>query len=527
MVENGEEEALSLIENLAVNVYDKSMVLFIAAGCSREAGIPSGSELTERFINQLANDLGRTKEDICRDFVEKEEPTLGEITEAIEKEYGRPKIIKILDLGEWRRKKPIPGGTHHIIAELCHEGYFPKIITTNYDDLIEKGCDERGLKYQVIKDKADRPLERDDITCVHKIHGCISHHPDIVITSSNLDQWKEEENEWRGEVVRYLLRSRGLLSVGFSASPSGITKIVRYMLNESVKYSYPPYWVDKELNESARTLLTSVSAEENYIRLNSKNFFAELQRCLIEKEIDVIYHSQVMQLIEYHLDEYMELKAQVTEKWNNLRSKLLFLSVNKLNDSFKSYASWFNPKVPYLPLSKNDSKIGRFLYWLLVFWVALENAGSLIDGIAINENGFHLVTRTTLGSNFYNINVMFVNARENGICKIKECINTLSTLITMHLGGTSFERLSTEQFRAPHSKIILFVIDNDREPTKTIEIELGNIRERGESTILRSERGSCTATVLYETELNRKLDSGIENFNRFIIETMGVSNTNG
>lgn len=515
----------SLIEYLAVNVYDKSMVLFIAAGCSREAGIPSGSELMERFINQLANDLGRTKEDICRDFVE--EPTLGEITGAIEKEFGRPKMINILDLGEWRRKKPIPGGTHHIIAELCHEDYFPKIITTNYDDLIEKGCDERGLKYQVIKDEADRPLEKDDITCVLKIHGCISYHPDIVITSSNLDQWKEGKNEWRDEVVRYLLRSRGLLSVGFSASPSGITKIVSYMLDKSAKYSYPPYWVDKELNESARTLLKSVSAEENYISLDAKSFFATLQKRLIEKEIDAIYRSQVMQLIEYHLDEYMELKAQVTGKWNNLRSKLLFLSVNKLNDSFKSYASWFNPKVPYLPLSKNDSKIGKFLYWILLLWVALENAGSLIDGIAINENGFHLVARSTQDSGLYNINIMFVNAQEKDIRKTKECIYSFSNLMTMDSGAISFERPSREHFQAPTNRIILFVLDNERVPTRNLNIDLGNIRERGDPNILRPRRGSSTATVLYETELNEKLDSDIEDFNEFIIGTMGVRETNG
>lgn len=527
MVENGEEEALSLIENLAVNVYDKRMVLFIAAGCSREAGIPSGSELTERFINQLANDLGRTKEDICRVFVEKEEPTLGEITEAIQKEYGRPKIIKILDLGEWRRKKPIPGGTHHIIAELCHEGYFPKIITTNYDDLIEKGCDERGLKYQVIKDKADRPLEIDDITCVHKIHGCISHHPDIVITSSNLDQWKEGENEWRDEVVRYLLRSRGLLSVGFSASPSGITKIVRYMLNESFKYSYPPYWVDKELNESARTLLTSVSAEENYIRLNAKNFFAELQRCLIEKEIGAIYRSHVKPLIKTYLGEYKELKAQVTEKWNDLRSKLLSISVNALNDILKPYACWFNPKVPYLPLSKNDSKIGKFLYWILLLWVALENAESLIDRIAINENAFHLVARSTQDSGFYNINIMFVNAQEKDIRKTKECIYSFSNLMTMDSGAISFERPSREHFQAPTNRIILFVLDNERVSTRNLNIDLGNIRARGDPNILRPRRGSSTATVLYETELNEKLDSDIEDFNEFIIGTMGVRETNG
>lgn len=527
MVENGEEEALSLIENLAVNVYDKSMVLFIAAGCSIEADIPSGAVLTERFIDQLANNLGKTKEEIRRDFVGKEKPSLDEVTEAIKSKLGRPKIIEILDLDEWKKKKPIPGGTHHIIANLCHECYFPKIITTNYDDLIEKGCEERGLRCQVIKHKADRPLEKDDITCVHKIHGCISHHPDIVITSSDLDQWKEGENEWRGEVVRYLLHSRGLLSVGFSASPSGITETVRYILNESVKYSYPPYWVDIELKEPAKKILESVSAEENYISLDAKSFFATLQKRLIEKEIDAIYRSHVKPLIKTYLGEYKELKAQVTEKWNDLRSKLLSISVNELNDILKPYACWFNPKVPYLPLSKNDSKIGKFLYWILLLWVALENAESLIDGIAINKNAFHLVARSTQDSGFYNINIMFVNAQEKDIRKTKECIYSFSNLMTMDSGAISFERPSREHFQAPTNRIILFVLDNERVPTRNLNIDLGNIRERGDPNILRPRRGSSTATVLYETELNEKLDSDIEDFNEFIIGTMGVRETNG
>ncbi len=518
----------SLIDNLAVNVYDKSMVLLIAAGCSIEAGIPSGGILTKRFIDQLANDLVKTKEEICRDFVRKENPTLDEVTEAINESLGRAKIIKILDLDEWKKKKPIEGGTHHIIADLCHEGYFPKIITTNYDDLIEKGCDNRKLNPVVIRHSSNLPLVNDDITCIYKIHGCISRDDEIAITTSDLNSWKVGTNGWRGETVCFCLRSRGLLSVGYSASPSGITETVKYILNESVKYGYSPYWVDNiELKEPAINLLKSVNAEEKHIQLDSKDFFAKLQKRLIEKEIDAIYHRHVKTLIKVNLGDYEELEAQVTGKWNDLHSKLLSFSINKLNDIFKPYASWFDPAIPYLPISKNNSKIGKFFYWILLLWVALENAGSLIGEIAINENAFHLVIRTTRDSGFHNINVMFVNAQEKDISKTKECINTFSNLMTMDSGRISFERPSTEHFRAPHSKIILFVIDNDREPTKNTEIVLGNIKERGDPTILRSRRGSCTATVLYETELNRRLDSDIEDFNRFIMETMGVSNTNG
>jgi NAD-dependent SIR2 family protein deacetylase len=517
----------SLIDNLAVNVYDKSMVLLIAAGCSIEAGIPSGGILTKRFIDQLANDLVKTKEEICRDFVRKENPTLDEVTEAIKKKFGRAKIIEILDLNEWKKKRPIEGGAHHIIADLCHEGYFPKIITTNYDDLIEKGCDDRKLNCVVIRHSSDLPLVREDTTCIYKIHGCISRHDEIAITTNDLNDWKKGTKNWRGENVCVCLCSRGLLSVGYSASPSGITETVKYILDESVKYSYSPYWVDIKLSEPARKLLESVRAEENHIQLDSKDFFAKLQKRLIEKEIDAIYRGHVKTMIEAYLDEYEELKAQVTGKWNDLRSKLLSLSINTLNGIFKPYASWFDPAIPYLPISKNNSKIGKFFYWILLLWVALENVGSLIGEIAINENAFHLVTRTTRDSDFHNINVMFVNAQEKDISKTKKCINTFSNLMTMDSGRISFERPSTEHFRAPHSKIILFVIDNEREPTKNTEIVLGNIRERGGPTILRSRRGSCTATVLYETELNGRLDSDINDFNRFIMETMGVSNTNG
>ena len=97
--------------------------------------------------------------------------------------------------------------------------------------------------------------------------------------------------------------------------------------------------------------------------------------------------------------------------------------------------------------------------------------------------------------------------------------------MTMDSGAISFDTPSREHLKAPTNRIILFVLDNESEHTKNITIDFGNIRDRGDPNILRLKRGRSTATVLYETELHEKLNSGIENFNRFIIETIGVSNT--
>jgi hypothetical protein len=155
---------------------------------------------------------------------------------------------------EQGRKQPTTA--HEAIAELVARGSVRVIITTNFDQLLERALEARGIQPQVIH-RAEQiagmtPLTHSVIT-IFKLHG----------DYSDLDKLNTEfELETYPEQVDYLLRriidEYGLIVCGWSADWD--TALVR-AFEETKSRRYPLFWTSRgSASKTAMRLMAQIGA---------------------------------------------------------------------------------------------------------------------------------------------------------------------------------------------------------------------------------------------------------------------------
>lgn len=151
---------------------EKHGALFVGAGASRQAGLPSWKEL----VDELAGELNYSLEDGG------DPDLLVKIPQYYESEYGRrPLMEKIREILERRAQR---GSIHKCLANLPVNLYY----TTNFDTLLEDEItNRRRMKPQVIaSERMARQLTELGHCQVRKIHGTIGDDwDDVVITRTD------------------------------------------------------------------------------------------------------------------------------------------------------------------------------------------------------------------------------------------------------------------------------------------------------------------------------------------------------
>ena len=170
------------IISLAYNMADcrQKYVLFVGAGVSKDAGVPSGWDILihtlEKIMMQEDGARKISKEEIEKYYKEKYEDRFG-YSEIMGQLF--PSNEEQRDYLKSFFKGISPGEAHRLIAELVKERLIKYIVTTNFDTLIEAALDDIGLKsqYTVIDSNDDvltsKPWNKEDICRIYKMHGTI------------------------------------------------------------------------------------------------------------------------------------------------------------------------------------------------------------------------------------------------------------------------------------------------------------------------------------------------------------------
>lgn len=243
------DRMISLIANLAT--CNRDYVVFVGAGFSKDAGIPSGWEVlleTLKPLYLLKQDTDRSPEvAITQEELEIWYKNNEEINN-----LGYSQILELIRPGEVERREYIatffagkqPGEAHRELAQLVSMGLVRFIFTTNFDDLIEKSLDEYGINYDVIfsDDILEKSKSWDKVTqCrIYKLHGDYK-----AGGLRNTDSELKSLDPLMSEDFQYIIDRHGIFFIGYSGRDAGV---MEHILRRK-PYSYPIYWQIRDYPE--------------------------------------------------------------------------------------------------------------------------------------------------------------------------------------------------------------------------------------------------------------------------------------
>jgi hypothetical protein len=134
-----------------------------------------------------------------------------------------------------------PGRAHEAIAELARRGVLRAIITSNFDDLLERALRTRGLDVQVVASEADFEHVSPLIHCtqfrVYKPHGTLG-----LGTLRNTPADVAALPAPVATELQRVLDDHGLIVVGYAGADPGIMDL----LSRRRRNLYPVYWMHLE-----------------------------------------------------------------------------------------------------------------------------------------------------------------------------------------------------------------------------------------------------------------------------------------
>ena len=268
-----------IIIKVAFTMYSSPGVyaLLLGSGISRDAGIPTGWEITLDLIKNIAATDKEKPKDFEKWYRERynESPDYTTLLKKLTiTPADRANLLRSYfepTTEEKEENLKVPTSAHKCIAILVKYGYIRIILTTNFDRLLEEALSEEGITPTVISTedeiKGAMPFVHNECTVI-KLHG------DYMDT--RIKNTPEELAKYSNKVNKYLDRifdDFGLIICGWSAE---YDIALRNSLYRRKNRRFSTYWTVKgELREDAVRLSNHLKTEQ--ITIESANqFFTKL-----------------------------------------------------------------------------------------------------------------------------------------------------------------------------------------------------------------------------------------------------------
>lgn len=287
-----------VFQEIKRKIEDKNVVFFIAAGASYDcpASLPIAKTLfNEIFLMTFDNVSNKNKL-----LTELNYKFRFEVFFQVYIDFFGNEAIKLLDI----LKTGEPNHNHIFLSELVSKGYLSTIITTNFDSLIEKALEKRGipysLLYQGVHFKNYDPNRKAQIL---KLHGSLEGQNKNNTSNSvliSVNQVGKKIDKQIVNTLKKILRDKDLVFIGYSGMDD--FDILPILL--TTKSNRSIYWV----NHKERADLVQYSAKNlekekpDYLKYNfgkilsnrgngaliegeSKDFVNSLSKLLLNKSI--------------------------------------------------------------------------------------------------------------------------------------------------------------------------------------------------------------------------------------------------
>ena len=269
------------IQSLAFSIQANRGVyaLLLGSGVSRSAGIPTGWEIVNDLLGKLAASEEQSSEtDPVQWYVDQygEEPDYSKLLDGLAKTQSeRQQLLRpYFEPTDEQREEGLkqPTAAHRAIAQLVAQGYVKVIVTTNFDQLIERALEDAGVTPTVLSSpdhvKGALPLVHQKC-CVIKLHG---DYLDTRIRNS-LDELSAYPKEFN-ELLDRVLDEFGLVVCGWSAEWD---EALREALLRAKSRRFTTYWALRgEAVDSAQQVIPQRGAQVVPIT-GADEFFTSVQ----------------------------------------------------------------------------------------------------------------------------------------------------------------------------------------------------------------------------------------------------------
>ncbi len=253
--------------------------LLIGSGVSTGAGIPTGWAVVEDLLGKLVVARGGDEPDDLFEWYRNEydeearyDDIIGELADS--KEERRALLEDYFEPSDEEREAgdKTPTDAHRAIAWLVDNDYVNVVITTNFDRLLERAMEERGVTPVTVTGaesaEGAEPLAHQDAIVV-KVNGDYK-ETDIRNLASELEEYPDPLQE----IVDEAFRKYGLIVSGWSAKWDDR---LRESLRSCETHRYSTYWSHRSgLSEEAEQLVEQRSGNRIQIE-GAAPFFSELK----------------------------------------------------------------------------------------------------------------------------------------------------------------------------------------------------------------------------------------------------------
>lgn len=250
------------LRNLYLEKEKNNLVIFVGAGISQfysntenDKPFPSWDGLIEKLV------IDDFKENFCIDYLK--------TAQIFEDTYSRKKLLETVK--ELFPKNYDCSDLHKLIFEVepAH------IITTNYDNLLEKAMEQKNYdgKYHIVNEDNSIPLSKSKQNLLVKAHGDFDKN-NIVLSENDYNDY-DKNFPLILSFMRFIFSKYKVLFIGFSLSDPNFNKIL--------------YWVKSVLKENSikHTLIShnNISKSEK-IHFDKKNVSVITQNEIISEIVD-------------------------------------------------------------------------------------------------------------------------------------------------------------------------------------------------------------------------------------------------
>jgi tetratricopeptide (TPR) repeat protein len=196
------------LEILSQEILNKNISIFCGAGISFNSGVPLVRDIKSKILSSLPF------EESDFDFLMKYSMPFELFMESLIESSSTASLLNIFEIGFYNTN-------HLFIARLAKEGYLRNIITTNFDNFIEKALEELKVSFKIYYKESD--FEKIDWTSSEvkliKIHGSIVDKSNMAVTIKKVAN-KEIMYKRNKVILEFLDATKGGINLflGYSCS---------------------------------------------------------------------------------------------------------------------------------------------------------------------------------------------------------------------------------------------------------------------------------------------------------------------